>query len=64
MVLFPGSVILSEVCDITDEFLNDNTFFNNTLNALDIGDKKFNDFSYECLHNTNGDIAKFLGITS
>lgn len=43
--------------------MNDKAFFNNTLRALEIGDGKFNDFAYECIHNSNGKISNYLEVT-
>jgi hypothetical protein len=63
-LLFPISVVATEVCGIQSDFFADGQFFNRTMDVFGLGNGQFNEFTYFCLFGADGDVVSYLGAGS
>ena len=62
LILFPGSLVLMESCDVIDTLLEDPSFFNKTFDMLGGSDADAEETLYSCIHG-DANILNRLGVS-
>mmetsp|Transcript_137879 Transcript_137879/g.195105 ORF Transcript_137879/g.195105 Transcript_137879/m.195105 type:complete len:223 (+) Transcript_137879:971-1639(+) len=61
-LLYPISVVATEICGIQSDFFSSGSFFNKTMDTFNVGTGTFNEFTYFCVHGSSGDVVQYLNI--